>query len=98
MYEIGVTNTTLIGEAIAITGTSLIQELKTIPGIAGNYTAYEIIVGAGQVAYAESYKWVYLASIAAGGVSIIAAWFLGSINKYMDDHVAVVMKSGGGSW
>lgn len=90
--ELGITNATLIGEAIAITGTSLLEELKLIPGIAGNDTAYQIVVAAGQVAYAESYKWVYLASLSFGCVSIIAACFLGNIDKYMDDHVAVVMK------
>ena len=92
MYSIGITDKTLITEAIELTGVSLIQELKNIPGIAGNETAYEMVVLAGQIAYAQSYRWVYLASIAAGSVSIIAACFLGDINKYMDDHVAVVMK------
>jgi hypothetical protein len=92
MVSIGITNETLIEEAIVLTGASLIDELRTIPGIAGNETAWEMVVYAGQVAYAESYKWVYYASIAAGSVSIIAACFLGDINKYMDDHVAVVMK------
>lgn len=92
MVEIGITNTTYIGEAIALTGASLIDDLKAIPGIAGNDTAWEMVVYAGQVAYAESYKYVYLASIAAGCVSIIAACFLGDINKYMDDHVAVIIK------
>jgi Fungal trichothecene efflux pump (TRI12). len=49
------------------------------------------VVGAGQIAYAEGYKWVYYVSIAFGGVSIVAACFLGDIQKYMTDHVAVVM-------
>jgi len=89
--ELGITNTTYITEAITITSVSLIEELKQIPGIAGNDTAYQMVVYAGQVAYAESYKYVYLASIAAGVVSIIAACFLGDINKYMDDHVAVII-------
>lgn len=92
MYSIGVTDLNLITEAIELTGASLIEELRNIPGIAGNETAWEIVVYAGQVAYAESYRYVYLASIAAGCVSIIAACFLGDINKYMDDHVAVVMR------
>lgn len=48
-------------------------------------------VYAGQVAYSDAYKYVYLVSIAFGGVSIIAALFLGDISKYMDDHIAVVM-------
>ncbi|OQU95521.1 hypothetical protein CLAIMM_01709 [Cladophialophora immunda] len=91
MYEVGVTNTTYITQAIILTGASLIQDLKTIPGLA-NETAYQIVVAAGQLAYSESYRYVYLASIAAGGVSIIAACFLGDINKYMDEHVAVVIE------
>lgn len=89
--DLHITNVTYIKEAIELTGASLLGGLKEIPGIAGNETAYEIVVKAGQVAYAESYKYVYLASIAFGGVSILAACFLGDIEKYMDDHVAVVM-------
>jgi hypothetical protein len=89
--ELGITNKTYILDAIELTAASLLDGLKEIPGIAGNDTAYEMVVAAGQVAYAESYKYVYLTSIAFGGVSIIAACFLGNINKYMDDHVAVVM-------
>ncbi|KAK5174973.1 uncharacterized protein LTR77_000109 [Saxophila tyrrhenica] len=92
MYEIGITDEALIGEAIALTGASLIDELRVIPGIGKNDTAWEMVVLAGQLAYADAYQWVYLASIAAGTVSIIAACFLGNINAYMDDHVAVVMK------
>ncbi|KAI9817555.1 MAG: hypothetical protein M1827_001167 [Pycnora praestabilis] len=91
MLEMGITNTTYIIDAIGITGTSLLENLKLIPGIAGNETRYQILVAAGQMAYAESYKYVYFASIAFGSVSIIAACFLGDISKYMDDHVAVVM-------
>ncbi|KAF6219614.1 hypothetical protein HO133_004083 [Letharia lupina] len=89
--ELGITNPEAIETAITLTSASLLEEIKLIPGIAGNDTAWEIVVGAGQIAYAESYRWVYLVSIAFGGVSVIAACFLGNINKYMDDHVAVVM-------
>ena len=89
--ELGITNITYITDAIELTAASLLDGLKMIPGIAGNETAYEIVVAAGQVAYAESYKYVYLTSIAFGSISIISACFLGNINKYMDDHVAVVM-------
>lgn len=89
--ELGITNVTYITDAIALTGASLLEDLKAIPGIAGNETAYAMVVYAGQVAYAESYKYVYLTSIAFGAVSIVAACFLGNIDKYMDDHVAVVM-------
>ncbi|MCJ1311240.1 hypothetical protein MMC25_004911 [Agyrium rufum] len=89
--ELNITNITYITEAITLTGASLLAELKLIPGIAGNETAYEIVVGAGQIAFAESYKYVYLASIAFGACSIVAACFLGDIHQFMDDHVAVVM-------
>lgn len=89
--ELGITDPKAIMTAITLTGGSLLDELRLIPGIAGNETAWEIVVGAGRVAFAESYKYVYLVSIAFGGVSIIAACFLGNINQYMDDHVAVVM-------
>ncbi|RHZ55935.1 putative MFS drug efflux pump [Aspergillus thermomutatus] len=89
--QLNITNTSYIAEAIELTGASLLEELKTIPGIAGSETAYNAVVTAGQLAYAESYKWVYYVSIAFGGISILAACFLGSISQYMDDHVAVVM-------
>jgi len=69
----------------------LLPLLKTIPGIEGNDTAYEMVVLAGQEAFAASYKYVYFSSIAFGAVGILAACFLGDIGQYMDDHVAVVM-------
>lgn len=70
---------------------SLLPLLKTIPGIAGNDTAYEMVVLAGQEAFAASYRYIYYVSLAFGGVSILSACFLGDIGQYMDDHVAVVM-------
>ncbi|CRG86226.1 Putative HC-toxin efflux carrier TOXA [Talaromyces islandicus] len=88
--KLGITNTTYITEAIELTGASLLTEMQKIPGIAGNTTAYEMVVAAGQLAYAESYKYVYLTSIVFGVLSIAASLFLGDITKYMDDHVAVV--------
>ncbi|MCJ1259289.1 hypothetical protein MMC24_007125 [Lignoscripta atroalba] len=91
VLKLGITNVTYITEAIELTGASLLEELDLIPGIRGNKTAHAIVVAAGQIAYAESYKYVYLTSIAFGCVSILAACFLGDISKYMDDHVAVVM-------
>jgi hypothetical protein len=89
--KLNITNPALIGEAIELTGASLLEELKTIPGINGSEAAYNAVVAAGQLAYSESYKWVYYVSIAFGGVSILAACFLGDIKQYMDDHVAVAM-------
>ncbi|TKA62162.1 hypothetical protein B0A49_10343, partial [Cryomyces minteri] len=89
--KLNITSPALIGEAIVLTGASLLEELNTIPGIKGVPGAYEAVVLAGQIAYAEAYKYVYYTSIAFGCVSILAACFLGDISKYMDDHVAVVM-------
>jgi hypothetical protein len=91
MTKLNITSVEAITEAIELTGASLLTEMQKIPGIAGNETAYEMVVGAGQIAYAESYKWVYYVSIAFGVVSILASCFLGDITQYMDDHVAVVM-------
>lgn len=90
LRDLHITDKTLIAKAIELTGASLLPELRKIPGIDSD-AAYQAVVAAGQVAYAESYKWVYYASIAFGVVSIVAACFLGNIEPYMDDHVAVVM-------
>jgi hypothetical protein len=89
--QLNITDVGLITEAIELTSASLLEGLHEIPGINGSQTAYEAVVLAGQLAYAESYKWVYYASIGFGGVSILAACFLGNIANYMDDHVAVVI-------
>ncbi|KAL9081100.1 MAG: hypothetical protein Q9157_000305 [Trypethelium eluteriae] len=88
--KLNITNPEVIKEAITLTGASLLEEMKALPGLE-NPLAWDAVVAAGQLAYAEAYKWVYYASIAFGGVSIIAACFLGDITQYMDDHVAVVM-------
>ena len=89
--KLNITNPDVIKEAIGITGTSLLPLLDELTGIKGLPGAYDLVVLAGQMAYAEAYKYVYYVSMAFGGVSIIAAYFLGDISKYMDDHVAVVM-------
>ncbi|KAG2164647.1 MFS general substrate transporter [Aureobasidium pullulans] len=91
VFKLNITSPAVIKAAIELTGASLLSELETLPGIKGVPGAYEMVVIAGRLAYAEAYKYVYYVSIAFGGVSIIAACFLGDINKYMDDHVAVVM-------
>ncbi|PKY02248.1 putative MFS drug efflux pump [Aspergillus campestris IBT 28561] len=91
LTKLHITNATHIAEAIELTGASLLDEIRHIPGIAGNEAAYNAVVTAGRIAFAESYKWVYYASIGFGGVSIIAALFLENIGDYMNDNVAVVM-------
>lgn len=89
--ELGIYNVTYITQAIEYTGASLLPLLHTIPGIGMNETAYNMVVLAGQEAYAASYKYVYYTSTAFGAIAIIAAVFLGDISPYMDDHVAVVI-------
>lgn len=84
-------NTTIITEIAQLTGASLIDNFLHLPGVDGNVTKWEILVKAGQMAYADSYPYVYYSSIAFGAVSIIAACCLGDISKYMDDHVAVII-------
>lgn len=91
VQELNITDTAVISEVIELTGASLLDNIKEVPGIAGNEKAYDMVVAAGQLAYAEGYKYVYYVSIAFGVISIISACFLGNISKYMTDHVAVVM-------
>jgi len=91
VFKLNITNLAVITEAITLTGASLIEDIALLPGVKGVPGAEELIVAAGQIAYAEAYKYVYYVSIAFGSISIIAACFLGDISKYMDDHVAVVL-------
>lgn len=93
--QLGITDTTAIVQAIVFTSNSMVEQIRMIPAVAnsplGVDFAYETIITAGKVAYAESYRYVYLVSIAFGVLSIIASCFLGNIDDFMDDHVAVVM-------
>jgi hypothetical protein len=73
IYKLNITSPAVIKAAIELTGASLLEELNTLQ---------EMVVIAGRLAYAEAYKYVYYVSIAFGAVSIIAACFLGDINKY----------------
>lgn len=91
MISYNITNETVIAEAISLTSASLIERIAVLPEIAAVSGAYEAVVEAGQLAYAESYVYIYLVSIAFGSISILAAVFLGDISKYMTDNIAVVM-------
>jgi hypothetical protein len=75
-----------------LTGASLIDEILLVPGVDGNVTKWNILVEAGQLAYAQAYPYVYYTSTSFGAISIIAACFLGDISKYMDNHVAVIIR------
>lgn len=86
IYEIGILDEGEIRDAILLTAAGLVNQIRELPGIAGNETAYNLVIVAGQEAFAYSYKIVYLVSIAFGGVSIIAACFLGNINQFMGEY------------
>lgn len=64
--RLNMTSIPVITHAIELTGASLLEELHQLPGIKGSELAYQTVVKAGQIAFAESYKWVYLVSIAFG--------------------------------
>ena len=54
--KFNITDPTIIEHAIALTGASLLEGIAELPGIAGVPGAYEAVVAAGQIAYAEAYK------------------------------------------
>lgn len=91
LQQANITSAETIEEVIQLTLSSLLERIAEVPGVAGNETLYNAVVRAGQVAYAESYKYVYYTSVAFGVVSIAAALLMGDISRFMDDHVAVVM-------
>ncbi|KAK4164189.1 major facilitator superfamily domain-containing protein [Cladorrhinum sp. PSN259] len=88
-FEAGIHDEKLIGAIIGLTGESLVNRIKHLPGVTEE--AWEHIVAAGQVAYANAYPWVYYCSIAFGGVSILASLFVGDLSDMMDDTIAVVI-------
>jgi hypothetical protein len=60
-YEIG--DQSVIEETIKLTGQSLIKNIRRIPEVAAHPGAWEAIVVAGRLAYADSYRYVYYVSI-----------------------------------
>jgi hypothetical protein len=60
--------------------------LEAVPGI--DPAIIEAVGAAVKVAYSQAFKTVYLTSIAFGGISIIAALFITSIDEFMTDYVA----------
>lgn len=65
--QFNITDVETITAAITLTGASLLPEIAKLPGVQGTPGAYEAIVLAGQMAYAQAYQYVYLVSIAFGG-------------------------------
>jgi hypothetical protein len=52
-----------IKDVITLTGQSLINRIKDIPQVAEHPGAWDAIVVAGRLAYAQSYKYVYYVSV-----------------------------------
>jgi hypothetical protein len=70
--------------AALATGTATAME--AVPGITP--TVIAAVGDAVKVAYSQAFKTVYLTSIAFGGLSIIAALFITSIDDLMTDFIA----------
>lgn len=96
VYQLIILNRTLVEQLVTLAGNGEFRELRELTNTFENTpNAYEVIIGATQVAFAKAYKWVYYISIAFGGISFIAACFLGDIKKYM---VCLVFFFGSGSF
>lgn len=68
----GLRDPKLIEEVITLTGASLIDKIAEIPAIHNVPGAWEQIVLAGQLAFADAYKWVYYVSIGRAVVQHLA--------------------------
>jgi len=86
--EIGLTSAEEVLEIIVAIGGNLLNDLEKYPGV-NTPEKVDMLVRAGQQAFALSYPVVYYASIAFGGVAFIASFFLPDIDKFMDNHIAV---------
>src|SRR5690606_27280389 len=87
----GITNRKVIGQAIGLTASSLVSEIRHLPGLDGNETIWKQVVAAGQQGYANAYPWVFYCSIGFGGVAVIASLFIGDISSLVDDTVLAVI-------
>ena len=77
-------NATLVTELVTAAGNGQFALLREMTDQFQNTPhAYDVIIGATQVAFADAYKWVYYISIAFGGITFICSCFLGDIKKYM---------------
>lgn len=85
----GITDGELIETVITLTATSLTEQIRALPEM--TEASWNLIVAAGQEAFANAYPWVYYCSIAFGGVSILASLFLEDVSAFVNDHVAVLV-------
>ncbi|KAI9729356.1 MAG: hypothetical protein M1834_006879 [Cirrosporium novae-zelandiae] len=77
---------TLLKALTAAAGTPSPSSLTSVPGITSQIiSAVDLAV---KTAYAQAFRTVYLASIAFGGLALVAALFSKDIAHLMTDHVA----------
>ena len=78
---------TLIGALATLAAQAKFPELKeliaTNPGIGQKASAYDVVIGATQEAYALAYRYPYWISIAFGAISMICALFLKDVKKFL---------------
>jgi hypothetical protein len=86
----GIEDPEIVLDVIQLTSVSLVNEIRHIPGI--TEAIWAELVAAGQVAYANAYRWVYYCSVAFGAVSVLASFFLGDIPEMIDDVVVAEMR------
>lgn len=74
----------LVTELATLAGNGQFRQLRDLTNtFQSTPYAYDVIIGATQVAFAHAYKWVYYISIPFGVVSFLCACALGDIKKYM---------------
>lgn len=85
----GIEDPYVIGQVIKLTGRSMIQEIRGLPGV--DERIWAELVAAGQEAFSNAYPWAYYCSAAFGALSILASLFMEDISEMMDNSVVVVM-------
>ena len=85
----GITDKKIIGTVIELTSVSMVDEIRTLPGVTDQ--SWATIVAAGQEAYVRAYPWVYYCSIAFGGMAILASLGMEDISGLMDSTIVVPM-------
>ncbi|AEO54910.1 hypothetical protein MYCTH_98330 [Thermothelomyces thermophilus ATCC 42464] len=89
--RVGIADPAVVTQVVRLTAASLVREIRDLPGVDGDRAAWEVLVSAGQQAYADAYPWVYYCSVAFGGVAVLASLFLGDISDLVDDTVVAAM-------
>jgi len=77
--------------ATTLTAGPLSAYAHMFPQLANSPAKIAALQLAGHEMYKHCFPILYLISIAFGGTAIISSFFLRDINKYMNDHVAVLL-------